>query len=78
MNAPILVWLTHNQGNNEAVWRPNILFVFCNFPLNDIHLLAQHMAEVIEDAEARNKYWQMHDYLFGHQKALDDRHLLEY
>ena len=27
---------------------------------------------------AQNKFWQMHDYFFEHQKALDDNHLLEY
>src|SRR5918996_501475 len=52
-----------------------IYFVFRNFPLNDIHPHAQHAAEA---AAAQDKFWQMHDYLFEHQKALDDRHLLEY
>ena len=55
-----------------------IHFVFRNFPLNDIHPHAQHAAEAAEAAAAQDKFWQMHDYLFEHQKALDDRHLLEY
>jgi protein-disulfide isomerase len=55
-----------------------IYFVFRNFPLNDIHPHAQHAAEAAEAAAAQDKFWQMHDYLFEHQKALDDRHLLEY
>ena len=55
-----------------------ICFVFRNFPLNDIHLHAQHAAEAAEAAAAQDKFWQMHDYLFEHQKALDDGHLLEY
>jgi protein-disulfide isomerase len=55
-----------------------IRFVFRNFPLNDIHPHAQHAAEAAEAAGAQDKFWQMHDYLFEHQKALDDGHLLEY
>jgi protein-disulfide isomerase len=55
-----------------------IYFVFRNFPLNDIHPHAQHAAEASEAAAAQNKFWQMHDYLFEQQKALDDNHLLEY
>src|SRR6476646_8909234 len=43
-----------------------IRFVFRNFPLNNIHPHAQH------------KFCQMHDYLFEHQKALEDSHILEY
>jgi protein-disulfide isomerase len=55
-----------------------IYFVFRNFPLNDIHPHAQHAAEAAEAAAAQDKFWQMHDYLFEHQKALDDSHLFEY
>ncbi len=56
----------------------NIYIVFRDFPLNDIHPHAQHAAEAAEAAAAQEKFWQMHDYLFEHQKALDDNHLLEY
>jgi protein-disulfide isomerase len=56
----------------------NIYIVFRNFPLNDIHPHAQHAAEAAEAAAAQDKFWQMHDYLFEHQKALDDIHLFEY
>jgi protein-disulfide isomerase len=55
-----------------------IYFVFRNFPLSDIHPHAQHASEAAEAAAGQDKFWQMHDYLFEHQKALDDNHLLEY
>jgi protein-disulfide isomerase len=55
-----------------------ICFVFSNFPLNDIHPHAQRAAEAAEAAAAQDKFWQMHDYLFEYQKALDDGYLLEY
>ena len=50
-------------------------FVFRNFPLREIHPHAQHVGEA---AATQDKFWQMHDYLFEHQKALDDHHLVEY
>ena len=55
-----------------------ICFVFRNFPLRDIHPHAQQAAEAAEAAATQDKFWQMHDYLFEHQKALDEYHLLKY
>src|ERR687886_530610 len=55
-----------------------LYFVFRNFPLNDIHPHAQTAAEAAEAAAAQDKFWDMHDYLFEHQRALDDSHLLQY
>jgi protein-disulfide isomerase len=72
MAYPIVKELIKEFGNDK------IRFVFRNFPLNDIHPHAQHAAEAAEAAAAQEKFWQMHDYLFEHQKALDDGHLLEY
>ena len=50
-------------------------FVFRNFPITQIHPHAQHAAEAAEAAAAQNLFWDMHDYLFEHQRALDDEHL---
>jgi protein-disulfide isomerase len=72
MAYPIVKELIREFGNDK------IRFVFRNFPLNDIHPHAQYAAEAAEASAAQNKFWQMHDYLFEHQKALDDGHLLEY
>ena len=72
MAYPIVRELIREFGDDK------IRFVFRNFPLNDIHPYAQHAAEAAEAAAAQNKFWQMHDYLFEHQKALDDDHLLQY
>lgn len=55
-----------------------ICFVFRNFPLTEIHPHAENAAEAAEAAAAQNRFWEMHDYLFEHQRALDDNHLLEY
>jgi len=42
--------------------------VFRYFPPNEIHPHAEHAAEAAEAAAAQNKFWQMHDYLFEHER----------
>jgi protein-disulfide isomerase len=51
-------------------------FVFRNFPLTRIHAYAQRAAEAAEAAGAQGKFWEMHDYLFEHQEALDAENLV--
>jgi protein-disulfide isomerase len=53
-------------------------FVFRNFPLTDAHPHAQHAAEAAEAAATHGKFWEMHDALYEHQRALDDVHLVGY
>ena len=53
-------------------------FVFRNFPLAEMHPHAERAAEAAEAAAAQGKFWEMHDLLYEHQKALDDAHLAEY
>ncbi len=53
-------------------------FVFRNFPLTQMHPHAAHAAESAEIAGVQGKFWEMHDTLFEHQKALDDRFLTQY
>jgi protein-disulfide isomerase len=53
-------------------------FVFRNFPLGEAHPHAQHAAEAAEAAAAQGKFWEMHDALYEHQRALDDAHLVTY
>lgn len=53
-------------------------FVFRNFPLRTIHPHAEHAAEAAEAAGQHGRFWEMHDTLFEHQSALDDRHLGQY
>jgi protein-disulfide isomerase len=53
-------------------------FVFRNFPLSESHPHAQHAAEAAEGAAGQGRFWEMHDMLFEHQRALDDRHLVGY
>ena len=52
--------------------------VFRNFPRTAIHPHAHHAAEAAEAAAAQGKFWEMHDYLFAHQQALEDADLIRY
>ena len=54
-----------------------LLFAFRHFPLAEAHPHALHAAEAAEAAGAQGKFWQMHDYLFAHQEALEDSDLVE-
>ncbi len=56
----------------------SLRFVFRNFPLTQVHPNAQKAAEAAEEAANQNKFWEMHDYLYEHQQALDDKHLEKY
>ena len=51
-------------------------FVFRNFPLVRIHAYAQRAAEAAEAAGAQGKFWEMHDYLYEHQDALDAENVM--
>jgi len=53
-------------------------FDFRHFPLVEIHPHAQHAAEVAEAADAQGRFWEMHDHLFAHQRALTDADRLRY
>ena len=48
----------------------SLLFAFRNFPLTQMHPLAQAAAEAAEFAASQNKFWEMHDGIFQHQTEL--------
>jgi protein-disulfide isomerase len=56
----------------------NLRFVFRHFPLDEIHPHARAAAETAEAAGAQGKFWEMHQHLFEHQKALEDSDLHQY
>jgi protein-disulfide isomerase len=53
-------------------------FVFRHFPLREIHPHAQIAAEAAEEAAAQDRFWEMHDTLFGRQHALEREDLIRY
>src|SRR5919199_6899410 len=64
--------------NIQEYFGDKLRFVFRNFPVTQVHPHAEHAAEAAEAAGVQNKFWEMHDYLYEHQDALDDNHLRRY
>ena len=56
----------------------NLRFVFRHFPTVQTLPHSLRAAEAAESAAAQQKFWQMHDELFTHQTALEDRNLSHY
>jgi protein-disulfide isomerase len=52
--------------------------VFRNFPIPNSHPHAERAAEAAEAAGAQGKFWEMHDRLYEHQRALEDADLIGY
>jgi protein-disulfide isomerase len=51
--------------------------VFRNFPLTQVHPLAEPAAEAAEFAGARKRFWEMHDGIYENQGRLSVRLLFE-
>jgi protein-disulfide isomerase len=71
MAHPIVKELKRRLGDQ-------LCFVYRHFPLTQVHQHAEIAAESAEAAGAQGQFWQMHDTLFEHQRALDDVHLVHY
>ncbi|HEV3087345.1 MAG TPA: thioredoxin domain-containing protein [Candidatus Elarobacter sp.] len=61
----------------EKKYGDKLRVVFRSFPLEQ-HPHAQAAAEAAEFAADHGKFWELHDVLYEHQRALDVRHLLGY
>ncbi|HYW55184.1 MAG TPA: thioredoxin domain-containing protein [Candidatus Elarobacter sp.] len=61
----------------EKQYGEKLRVVFRSFPLAQ-HPHAEAAAETAEFAAEFGKFWEMHELLFEHQRALDERHLLGY
>ena len=55
----------------------SLRFVFRNFPLTQIHPMAEPAAEAAEFAATHGKFWEMHDGIFEHQSRLSPDLLLK-
>src|ERR1700756_1746659 len=62
----------------RALLGDNLRLVFRHFPTTATHPHALRAAEAAEAARVQGKFWQMHDELFSHQQALEDRNLTRY
>ena len=52
-------------------------YVYRNFPLTEIHPLAEPAAETAEFAGDKGKYWPMHDAIFENQRSLTPELLVD-
>jgi Na+:H+ antiporter, NhaA family len=52
-------------------------YVFRHFPNTRLHPQAELAAEAAEAAAAQGRFWDMHEYLFNHQHALDRASLIQ-
>lgn len=55
----------------------DLRFVFRNFPLTTVHPHAEHAAWAAEAAGMEGRFWEMHDWIFEHQRSLADENLIE-
>jgi protein-disulfide isomerase len=55
-----------------------VRFAFRHFPLTDIHPHALRASRAAEAAALQGRFWEMHDQLYHHQKALEDDDLHRY
>ena len=53
-------------------------FAFRHFPLTEIHPHALAASRAAEAAALQGRFWEMHDSLYHHQKALEDDDLRRY
>jgi len=56
----------------------NLRLVFRHFPTVQTHPHSLRAAAAAEAAGSQGKFWEMHDELFTHQTALEDRNLSRY
>jgi protein-disulfide isomerase len=55
-----------------------VKFVYKEFPLTSIHQNALNAARAAVAAQNQGKFWEMHDKLFAHQRALSPDNLKQY
>jgi len=68
----------HSVHQLQREFSDRLRFVFRHFPLEEIHPHARAAAAAAEAAARQADFWTMHEYLFEHQKALEDADLKRY
>ena len=74
----------YSQGESYIVralmqeYQDRIRFVYRDFPMTDLHPIAQKAAEAGECANAQGKFWEYHDQLYQNQSDLSEEQLVAY
>lgn len=62
-----------------AVQYPDtVQFIYRDFPLTELHPIAQKAAEAGECADDQGKFWEFHDKLYQNQNALSEEAFVEF
>jgi len=61
----------------EAELAGNVRLAFRHFPLTEIHPHALAASRAAEAAALQGRFWEMHELLFHHQKALEDADFID-
>jgi protein-disulfide isomerase len=56
----------------------DVRFIYRDFPLTDLHPIAQKAAEAGECAQDQGRFWEYHDKLYQNQSSLTEERLLEF
>ncbi|NQV90385.1 DsbA family protein [Candidatus Uhrbacteria bacterium] len=56
----------------------SIQFIYRDFPLTELHPIAQKAAEAGECADDQGKFWEYHDKLYQNQNSLTEDRLVEF
>ena len=62
----------------QTHFKNDLLFVFRNFPLAEMHPFAMSAAVVAEASGLQKKFWPVHDMIFENQELLSTQQLLEW
>jgi protein-disulfide isomerase len=65
-------------GRLEAQLGDRIRFAFRHFPLTEIHPHALAASLAAEAAGMQDRFWEMHEILFRHQRAIEEHDLRRY
>jgi protein-disulfide isomerase len=62
----------------QNIFGKRLRFVFRNFPLSNVHELALRAAIAAEAAGRQERFWEMHDMVFEHQRQLTPHSFAEF
>ena len=68
-------WEVMKEVERDYVAKNKVKLVFKNFPLDNIHPMAQASAQAGECAYEQDKFWEYHDKLFANQQSLSNDNL---
>lgn len=61
-----------------AVYADQIYYIYRDFPLADLHEMAQKAAEAGECAQEQGKFWEYHDKIYQNQESLSAESLVAF